>query len=316
MSRIAARRIHAENIQQNNTAAQLNVGLRSLMKWNMVMRCDASRSILYGVASALMLMLLVTRATAQSTQDVDLCNGGDRTAAEPQIVACTAIIKTSGINSQVAAIAYNNRGNAYTSGGKYDEAIQDYDQSIKLNPNYAKPFNNRGVAYQKSGDYDKAMRDFDAAINIDPKYADAFGNRAETYEKKGDYPSALKDFDEAIQLQPALTVLWNERCWTRAMIGQLQSAISDCNEAIRLEPNVAATFDSRGLAYLKLGQWELAVTDYNSALRMDPTLPSALYGRGFAKLKTGDRAGGNADIAAAEAVEQNIAGEFARYGLH
>jgi Flp pilus assembly protein TadD len=70
------------------------------------------------------------------------------------------------------------------------------------------------------------------------------------------------------------------------------------------------------LTFLKLGQWASAITDYNAALRLDPKLPSALYGRGFARLKTGDRAGSDADIAAAEAVELNIAGKFARYGLH
>lgn len=50
--------------------------------------------------------------------------------------------------------------------------------------------------------------------------------------------------------------------------------------------------------------------------RLDSKLPSALYGRGFAKLKTGDRAGGNADITAVKKIEQNVAAEFARYGLN
>jgi tetratricopeptide (TPR) repeat protein len=83
-----------------------------------------------------------------------------------------------------------------------------------------------------------------------------------------------------------------------------------------LQPKVAAAFDSRGLTYLKLGQWELAIADYNSALQLDPKLASSQYGRGLAKLKKGDLTGGNADIAAAKTVEQNIVGEFARYGVH
>ena len=214
----------------------------------MDVRCNAARSIVHGVASTLMLMLLVTWAAAQSTKlkNVDLCNGVDRTSAEPQIIGCTALIESGLENSQTLVIAYNNRGNAYTSKGEYELAIQDYDESIKLNPNYAKAFNNRGVAYQKKGEYDRAIKDFDAAININPDYASAFANRAETYEKKGDYGRALKDFDEAIRLQPTLEGVWNERCWARAIIGELQAALADCNEAIRLEPNVAATFDSRG----------------------------------------------------------------------
>jgi len=58
-----------------------------------------------------------------------------------------------------------------------------------------------------------------------------------------------------------------------------------------------------------------AIDDYNEALRIDPKLASSLYGRGLAKLKKGDATGANADIAAARAIEANIVGEFARYGV-
>jgi hypothetical protein len=39
-----------------------------------------------------------------------------------------------------------------------------------------------------------------------------------------------------------------------------------------------------------------------------------LHGRGLAKLKKGNIANGNADIAAAETLNQNIAEEYVRYG--
>jgi tetratricopeptide (TPR) repeat protein len=268
-----------------------------------------------GAVSIQLLALLVTGAAAQSPSDVDTCNGKGRRSPDSQIAGCTTLLESDVDNPQINAIAHNNRGNAYTAKGEYDHAIQDYDESIRLNPNFARALNNRGVAYLKTGDYERAIQDFDGAIKIDPSYADAFANRAESNQKKGDYPSALKDFDAAIQLKPALSVLWNERCWTRALAGQLEDAMADCNQSIRLEPNAAA-FDSRGFTYLKLGQWELAITDYNSALRIDPRLATALYGRGFAKLKTEDRAGGSADTATAQAIDHNVAEEFSRYGIH
>jgi tetratricopeptide (TPR) repeat protein len=108
--------------------------------------------------------------------------------------------------------------------------------------------------------------------------------------------------------------VWNGRCWTRAIIGELQAALADCNEALRLKPDVAATLDSRGLTYLKMGQWDSALDDYSSALRLDSKLASSLYGRGLAKRKKGDTTG-NADIAAAKAIEANIVGDFVRYGV-
>jgi hypothetical protein len=63
-------------------------------------------------------------------------------------------------------------------------------------------------------------------------------------------------------------------------------------------------------------QWQPALADFSSALRLDPKLANSLYGRGFAKLKLGDASGGNADMAAATAIEQNIPAKFVRYGLH
>lgn len=280
------------------------------------MTVKASRSIAQLVAGGLVLLSLATDAAAQKPKmsNVDLCNGKN-VAAASRIIGCTAIIKSSDNNPAVLAIAHNNRGNAFSANGEYELAILDYDESIKQNSTYAKPFNNRGVAYQKKGQYDRAMEDFKAAINIDPNYADAFANRGETYQLQGDYADAVKDFNEATRLQPNVAVVWSERCWARTMMGELQGALADCNEAIKLQPS-AASFDSRGLTHLKLGELDAAIADYNSALQLNPQMPSAQYGRGLAKLKKGNRAGGNADIAAAKTVDQNVAEEFTRWGLH
>jgi hypothetical protein len=53
--------------------------------------------------------------------------------------------------------------------------------------------------------------------------------------------------------------------------------------------------------YLRAGQWDLAIADFN------PKLASSLYGRGVAKQRKGDSAGAKTDIAAAQAINQNIA---------
>ena len=149
-----------------------------------------------------------------------MCNGIDRTSPELQINGCTAIIDL-GEHTTAAAIAYNNRGNAYAEKGDYDRAVQDFDQSIKLNPTNAKPFNNSGVAYLKKGEYDLAIKNLDEAIRLNPNYVKAFVNRAETYLKKNEYDRAARDYDEAIRLEPNSEAAWNGRCWTRAILGSV-----------------------------------------------------------------------------------------------
>ncbi len=72
--------------------------------------------------------------------------------------------------------------------------------------------------------------------------------------------------------------------------------------------------DTRGFANLKLGQLDKAMADYSDALDINPKLPTSLYGRGIARLRKGDRRG-STDIAAAKAIDADIATEFARYGI-
>jgi tetratricopeptide (TPR) repeat protein len=73
--------------------------------------------------------------------------------------------------------------------------------------------------------------------------------------------------------------------------------------------------DSRGFTYLKLGQFDKAIGDFDAALALAPRQAGSLYGRGVAKFRTGDREGGRADIAAAAAIQADIAEEYGRYGV-
>jgi tetratricopeptide (TPR) repeat protein len=98
------------------------------------------------------------------------------------------------------------------------------------------------------------------------------------------------------------------------VVGILKQALADCNQALRLMPNNAATLDSRAFIFLKMTHFDATVSDYDAALRIDPKLAFALYGRGLARLKNGDPSG-EADIAAAKALQADIAEEYARYGM-
>ena len=59
----------------------------------------------------------------------------------------------------------------------YDKAIKDYDEAIRLDPKDAIAFIDRGYAWSAKEDYDKAIKDYDEAIRLDPKNAPAFDNR-------------------------------------------------------------------------------------------------------------------------------------------
>jgi tetratricopeptide (TPR) repeat protein len=106
------------------------------------------------------------------------------------------------------------------------------------------------------------------------------------------------------------------RCWARATANRdLALARADCTASLRIDPNDADTINSRGFVYLRLGLLDEAIDEYDAALDIEPKLAASLYGRGLAKRQKGDKAGGDADIVAARAINAGIAAEFAKYGV-
>jgi Flp pilus assembly protein TadD len=60
---------------------------------------------------------------------------------------------------------------------KYDEAIEDFSQAIRLHPTAAAYFC-RGAAYKDKKEFHKAIEDYSQAIRLDPEDAYAHGNLA------------------------------------------------------------------------------------------------------------------------------------------
>lgn len=69
---------------------------------------------------------------------------------------------------------------------------------------------------------------------------------------------------------------------------------------------LAAALNNRGVGYSNKGDYERAIQDFDQALRLTPNDALVLYNRGKAKLKKGDKAGGEADQAAARRINPNI----------
>jgi tetratricopeptide (TPR) repeat protein len=88
--------------------------------------------------------------------------------------------------------------------------------------------------------------------------------------------------------------------------------LADYNEAIRLNPNYIAALYNRGLLFDAKKEYERAIDDFNIALKIDPRNPFVLFRRGEAFLKKGSAGAGNADIAAAKAINRDIAEAIAR----
>src|SRR5262249_28864095 len=132
----------------------------------------------------------------------------------------------------------------------------------------------------------------------------------------GKYDRALADDNEALRRNPDYPPALNSRCWAKAVQGNdLNGALADCNAALHLRPESAATLDSLGFVYLRMSRFTDAIAQYTAAIERNSKLAPSFFGRGVAKLRSGDKAGGNADIVQAEALDPGVAKQFALYGV-
>ena len=271
------------------------------------------------ISVALFLVLgpvLAPPGHAQTEQERQWCSGRGTVSPDQQVSGCTAIIEAEHNDAVILATALNNRAAAYFSQGRLEEAIQDLNQAVKLNPNYAHAFVHRGEVYRAMGQDERAIQDFDQAIKLEPNYAHAFRERGRTYSHQGQHKRAIENFDQAIKFSPAYSGALDDRCLSRAALGQLQEALADCNNAMWLRPGQrrATALTARGIVYLKMKQFDSAIADFSAALKLVPNDASSLYGRGLAERGKGDIRASDADIKAAKAIRADVADALAHVG--
>jgi len=109
---------------------------------------------------------------------------------------------------------WQKKGRVFFSQGRYEEALQAFDQSIQVNPKSAESWNYKGIVLLLTYKYEEAMKFFDVAIALEPSFATAWNNKAEALYAMGRYDEAILACDRAIQLDPSSSDAW----YTKALV--------------------------------------------------------------------------------------------------
>ena len=200
------------------------------------------RSLSGAVSIAAAVLSATCSVNAQTQPQISWCEDGSGVTPDERLRGCTAVIESGRYEGDKLSSAFSNRGLAYSSKGETDRAIQDYDQSIRLNPQNAATFNNRGNAYLNKHQSDRAIQDYDQAVRLDPKYADAFSNRGLAYAQKRQFARSIQDSEQAIRLNPQSARAFNTRGSAYIGLGEFDRAIADFDQATRLNPQYADAY--------------------------------------------------------------------------
>jgi tetratricopeptide (TPR) repeat protein len=166
--------------------------------------------------------------------------------------------------------AHKVLGDALLKKGQTDEAINQYQEAIRLNPEYAGAHYNLGNALLKKDQTDEAISQYQEVIRLKPDDADAHNNLGDALLKKGQTDEAIHQYQEAIRLKPDSADAHYNLGNALRKKGQIDEAINQYQEVIRLKPDDAGAHNNLGVALAIKGQIEEAIRQFQEAIRLKP----------------------------------------------
>src|SRR5208282_4483515 len=84
----------------------------------------------------------------------------------------------------------------------FREAIDAYEESLRLRPNNAAVWNKMGIGHHQLMELAKAKTDYQKAIKLNRKYSEAINNLGTIYYTAKNYGRAIRYYQEALALAP------------------------------------------------------------------------------------------------------------------
>lgn len=98
------------------------------------------------------------------------------------------------------AIAYQQRAYSYSNDQRFQDALNDLAEAIKIKPGDARAYEMRAAIYMRISDNDKALADYEEAAKANPGEIKYRNYRAYIYESRGDLEHAIAENDAALKI--------------------------------------------------------------------------------------------------------------------
>ena len=76
------------------------------------------------------------------------------------------VLVLAGLTAAADVKALVDQGVAHLDDGKFDQALNKFNEALKLQPNDAALYDYRGIAYRAKGQDDLALKDFNKAMEL------------------------------------------------------------------------------------------------------------------------------------------------------
>ncbi len=192
---------------------------------------------------------------------------------------------TSGIG--LSHNIHNNLGLAYDRIGKYEEAVRELKEALRLNPDYIEVHNNLGVTYDRMGMPDEAVNELKEALELNPNYTEAHSNLGNIYAFQKRNEDAIKEFKEALRINPDYAPAHNNLGNAYSEVRRFEDALWEFQEALRLDPEFPEAYHGMGLAYYAQNSFDRAAQAMMRAVCLSPELLECVPDKLLLKVRQG-----------------------------
>ena len=180
-------------------------------------------------------------------------------------------LTNSALDFQKTDFGYFLRARAQSYLGNSDQALQDFTESILINPNLSAAFYYRGIEYMNRDDNKEAIRDFKELENITGGDSRGYVMQGRAYDQLGSEDKAIYYFDEAINFDPDNALAYLLRGGIKLRKEIFSSAIKDFNKAIEIEPDNHLAYRSKGSALQDLGDYMGSIMNFQKSIELKPS---------------------------------------------
>jgi len=181
--------------------------------------------------------------------------------------------------SHAIAVTKNNGlvyimfGNALERQGQLADALTQYQEMLRFNPDSVEARINIGGTLFKMGQLDEAMAYYQSALKIRPDFTEAHFNIGNVFLQKGQLDEAIAHFEKALKARPDYADALCNLGAAYLQKGRLEDAIEQYQKAVAIQPDSAEAHNNLGYALLQSGQVREAIVHYQASLELQPDNP-------------------------------------------
>lgn len=166
--------------------------------------------------------------------------------------------------------SYTNKGDALYDSQRYKDALDAYDQALRLDPEDANAYTNKGNALYHLNLYEEALEAYNQAIRLDPEDANAYTNKGDALYALQLYEAALIAYDQALQHDPGDAYTHIHKGNVLYALQRYDAALAAYDQVIRLDPGDSNAYTGKGDVFYDLERYEEALAAYDQAIRLNP----------------------------------------------